>query len=72
MVKVMEKLKSLTNRLDRKATYFWMKGTGSGYRLVNAFTLKTATGCEYRLDVLRITRALKSAGFQVAKMEDEQ
>ena len=68
----MEKMKSLTNRLDKGATYFWVKGTGSGYRLVNAFTLKTATGCEYRLDALRITRMLTSAGFKVAKMEDEQ
>lgn len=68
----MEKMKSLTNRLDKGATYFWVKGTGTGYRLVNAFTLKTATGCEYRLDALRITRALNSAGFKVAKMEDEQ
>ena len=72
MGKAMEKLKNLTNRLDKGATYFWAKDAGISWRLVNAMTLTTACGCESRLDALRITRALTSAGFKVAKMEDEQ
>lgn len=65
------KMKELISRMDRNATYFWAKSTGTGYRLVNAFTLKTATGVETRLDALRITRALNSAGFTVAKLEEQ-
>ena len=67
----MENLKTLKNRLDRGATYFWAQSTGTGYKLVNAFTLKTATGCENRLDALRITRALTNDGYAVAKLEEK-
>ena len=67
----MESLKNLKNQLDRGATYFWAKSTGTGYRLVNAFTLKTATGVEARLDALRLTRALINDGYAVAKLEDK-
>lgn len=66
----MEKLKNLMQRLDKGAMYFWAKDDGISYRLVNAVTLKTAYGCESRLDALRITRALNNAGFTVAKMEE--
>ena len=65
------KMKELTNRMDRKATYFWVKELPTGYRLVNAFTLKTATGVETRLDALHVTRELNSAGFSVAKLEKQ-
>ena len=66
----MESLRTLKNRLDRGATYFWAQSAGTGYRLVNAFTLKTATGVENRLDALRITRALTNDGYAVAKLEE--
>lgn len=67
----MESLRTLKNRLDRSATYFWAQSTGTGYRLVNAFTLKTAAGVENRIDALRITRALINDGYAVAKLEEK-
>ena len=66
----MENLKSLKHRLDRGAAYFWAQTDGTGYRLVNAFTLKTATGVENRIDALRLTKALTNDGYAVAKLED--
>ena len=62
------KLKKLMQQLDKSSPYFWARMDGTGYRLVNALTLKTAMGTENRLDALRITRALLSAGYQVAKL----
>lgn len=66
----MENMKSLKNRLDRGANYFWAKTDGTGYKLVNAFTQKTAAGVEARLDAMRLTKALRDAGYSVAKLEE--
>ena len=65
------KMKELKNRLDRGANYFWAKSAGTGYKLVNAFTLKTATGVENRIDALHLTQTLTDAGYCVAKLEEQ-
>ncbi len=64
-------MKELKRRLDAKATYFWAKGSGTGYKLVNTFTLKTIAGVETRLDALKITKTLTDAGYTVAKLEEQ-
>lgn len=63
------KFSEVKKGLDRKAAYFWQK-RGDRYALVNAFTLKTVTGTNYRIDALKLTEALNSDGFTVAKLED--
>ena len=64
-------MKELKRRLDVKATYFWEKSTGTGYKLVNAFTLKTVTGAATRLDAMKITKTLTDLGYNVAKLEEQ-
>ena len=63
------KFAEVKKSLDKNAMYFWQK-RGDRYALVNAFTLKTATGTNYRLDALKLTEALNNDGYQVAKLEN--
>ena len=55
--------------LDKDATYFWQK-RDDRYALINAFTLKTATGTTLRLDAMKLTKALTEAGYKIAKLEE--
>lgn len=64
------KFQDLKRMLDRKATYFWEKRDDGRYALVNAFTLKTATGCPTRIDALKLQTSLKSEGYNVAELAD--
>ena len=66
----MKNWKEIKRRLDPAARYFWAKDDPRSWRLVNAFTLKSAFGCEDRLTALRLTRTMIQAGFSVAKMEE--
>lgn len=63
------KFSDLKRRLDRNGSYFWQNRDGR-YALVNAFTLKTATGARTRLDAVKLTETLINNGYHVAKLED--
>ena len=58
--------KDLKKRLDKGAQYFWAAENPTCYRLVNALTLKTAAGCQSRIDALKLTSYLKSQNYHVA------
>lgn len=59
-------MKNLKKRLDKGARYCWAKENPTSYRLINAVTLKTAAGCQSRIDALKLTRYLKSQNYHVA------
>ena len=63
------KLNEVKRMLDKKAMYFWQDHDGR-YRLVNAFTLKTAFGVNCRYDALKMTDTLTNEGYSVAPLED--
>lgn len=64
--------KDLKKRLDKGAQYFWAAENQTCYRLVNALTLKTAAGCQSRIDALKLTRYLKSQNYHVAAPAGEE
>ena len=63
------KLNEVKRMLDKGATYFWENKEGR-YRLVNAFTLKTAFGVGCRIDAIKMTNTLTNEGYQIAPLED--
>lgn len=65
------KFDEIKRMLDKKATYYWQKRDGR-YALVNSFTLKTACGCNTRLDAMKLQDSLSMCGFSIAKLGDTE
>ena len=63
------KFEDIKRGMDKNAAYFWQNRNGR-FALVNAFTLKTVTGVSCRLDAIKLTNSLASAGYSIAKLED--
>ena len=63
------KFEEMKRRLDKGANYFWQKREDS-FALVNVFTLKTVFGGPTRLDAVKLTGSLVSAGYAVAELEE--
>lgn len=64
------RFEEILRMLDKKATYFWEKRDDGRFALVNALTLKTATGVRTRLDALKLQGSLCDRGFTIAKLND--